>query len=429
MRRFLIGIFAAVLIAGADNARALDPDISINQFFHTRWTAAEGAPANVLALAQGQDGYLWIGSAQGLFRFDGVVFERMPDLGQGEEGRKVSALLAAADGALWIGYDTGEFAVRRNGVVTDISTPANDRYVVQLVQTPDGAVWALAGRPDNPLLRNVDGRWEEIGEAWGLPRDWTLATAIGASGELWLTTLNAVFVLRAGGRQFERIQDTNGNAAIARAPDGSIWIADRTGTRQVGRRGPIFPTPEAVRGTRAIFDRDGNFWGVNQRGLYRVAAAGRRDADRAPATRVEVFTAVDGLTSNNLAPILEDREGNIWVGSTLGLDRFRPANVIVERNVSAPPQFGYDLHAGADGIVYVGASDAIYRALPGGRLERFVETGSQSDAVCDGADGTVWFFLRDRLIRIRGSQVSRMSLPQAVGTGFHYCAVDRNGAL
>src|SRR5258706_16164926 len=54
---------------------ALDRDRSIVQFHHTAWGVNEGAPTEISALAQTEDGYLWIGSPQCLFCFDGVNFE------------------------------------------------------------------------------------------------------------------------------------------------------------------------------------------------------------------------------------------------------------------------------------------------------------------------------------------------------------------
>jgi hypothetical protein len=63
-----------VVCATATFAFALDPQRAITQFVHTSWTDKDGAPSNIRALAQTQDGYLWIGTTDGLFRFDGVRF-------------------------------------------------------------------------------------------------------------------------------------------------------------------------------------------------------------------------------------------------------------------------------------------------------------------------------------------------------------------
>ena len=84
---------------------ALDSDRTIAQFAHTAWGPKDGAPSVVTALAQTADGYLWLGSPDGLYRFDGVVFERyQPQSGGPFPARTVSSLLALPNGDLWIGF-------------------------------------------------------------------------------------------------------------------------------------------------------------------------------------------------------------------------------------------------------------------------------------------------------------------------------------
>ena len=71
----------AATLALASSAFALSPDLRITQFHHTAWTTNEGAPTGVDFLAQTSDGYLWLAAAGGLFRFDGVRFERIDRVG------------------------------------------------------------------------------------------------------------------------------------------------------------------------------------------------------------------------------------------------------------------------------------------------------------------------------------------------------------
>jgi ligand-binding sensor domain-containing protein len=88
-------------------------DRTIGQFVHTGWTAKDGAPA-VYALAQTTDGFLWLGTKQGLYRFDGVSFERYePPSGPAFQSSNVAALLALPNGDLWIGFrDKGASRLR-----------------------------------------------------------------------------------------------------------------------------------------------------------------------------------------------------------------------------------------------------------------------------------------------------------------------------
>jgi ligand-binding sensor domain-containing protein len=61
----------------------VDRDLALSQLQHSAWTSREGEPSEIHALAQTPDGYLWLGAASGLFRFDGLRFERyVPEQGQ-----------------------------------------------------------------------------------------------------------------------------------------------------------------------------------------------------------------------------------------------------------------------------------------------------------------------------------------------------------
>jgi ligand-binding sensor domain-containing protein len=71
-------------------------------------------------LAQTSDGYLWLGSPDGLYRFDGVVFERyQPQTGGPFRTQDVTSLLALPNGDLWIGFMPGAISLLRNGNATN----------------------------------------------------------------------------------------------------------------------------------------------------------------------------------------------------------------------------------------------------------------------------------------------------------------------
>src|SRR5207244_8567216 len=94
--------FASVL-------HAQRPGPTLKQLDHKAWTIRDGAPPNVVALAQSADGVLWIGTQSGLYRFDGVRFEEFdPAAGQSLPSHFITALLAVPDGSMWIGYVRSE---------------------------------------------------------------------------------------------------------------------------------------------------------------------------------------------------------------------------------------------------------------------------------------------------------------------------------
>jgi ligand-binding sensor domain-containing protein len=102
--------------ATATFAFALDPDRTIAQFYHTAWTIEDGVPGRIEMLAQTRYGYLWLGTFRGLFRFDGVRFERyQPERGDPFPSQDIFSLLATPDGGLWIGFRTGGATFLENG--------------------------------------------------------------------------------------------------------------------------------------------------------------------------------------------------------------------------------------------------------------------------------------------------------------------------
>ena len=107
-------IFA--LACASPPARAAQPASppAIN-LHHTSWTARDGAPPEILTMAQTTDGWLWLGGASGLFRFDGVRFERYAPAGAPMPATAISILSAQASGDLWIGYRFGGASLLRDG--------------------------------------------------------------------------------------------------------------------------------------------------------------------------------------------------------------------------------------------------------------------------------------------------------------------------
>jgi signal transduction histidine kinase len=410
-----------------DAALALDPARSLRQYKHTRWTGAEGAPRSIYALAQGADGYLWIGAAGGVFRFDGVRFESIPVDVPGFRRMRATALLAARDGTLWVGYENGAIATYRNGQLRlAASAPKTEAFIIRLAQTPDGAIWVIVGRKSRALLRYADGEWQEIGTRWALPDEWLIDSTVTRDGSLWVTTLKDVLRLRKGGARFERVGETEGQGAVSEDREGRIWLSDDAGTRILGGTSSAgrIRTPGARRGVNTGFDRDGILWGVNGAGIYRVAAPAGVSSAR-PV--VETFTAKDGLSSDISLSYLEDREGNIWIGTSLGLDRFRTANVIVETEVGAPGRWGYALLRARDGSVYVGASNGLFRIPPGGAPLPVRGAEGETRDLCEGPDGSIWAVQIAQVLRLRADRIDRVMLPP--DPEWNDCAAPADGSL
>ena len=112
--RLAISLVAVRLFATA--GFALDPQKSITQFAHTVWTEKDVAPADIEAITQTKDGYLWLGTWNGLFSFDGIRFARFePRAGEDLPAKAIRNLLATRDGSLRIVFTSGDIYRLREG--------------------------------------------------------------------------------------------------------------------------------------------------------------------------------------------------------------------------------------------------------------------------------------------------------------------------
>ncbi|WP_231420489.1 sensor histidine kinase [Sphingomonas sp. Leaf205] len=335
--RLIVGV--AGLLTLTTGASALDPTRTIAQLRHSRWTLGDGAPGNIRAIAQGRDGYLWLGTATGLYRFDGLVFERIVPVDEDPyRSPQITALLAARNGDIWVGYDFGGVAVFRGGILKVANPSPPIGGVNRIVEGRDGAIWfAVESKGRLVLSRLSHGRWSRFGARQGVP-DTAIGDILSTSRGIYVSARPRMLLLKPGGTRFIDAgipSDTYG--ALAESPGGRLWqwngdrIRPVTGEGSAFRSGPVttpfvFPKP--------VFDRDGSLWLLGQdTGLGRLPAGSLdRSENRDP---IQMFTEMQGLTASLTLSMLEDREGNIWVGTESGLDRFSPSNIVQPETTEA----------------------------------------------------------------------------------------------
>jgi ligand-binding sensor domain-containing protein len=124
------------------NGRSADRKIA--QFVHKSWDAKTGAPPNITAITQTKDGYVWLASSKGLYRFDGIEFEHFELPGETATAGPVYSLLSTASEDLWVGSATSGICVLRNGKSRSYTTTDGlpDGAVLSMVETQDGLIWA-----------------------------------------------------------------------------------------------------------------------------------------------------------------------------------------------------------------------------------------------------------------------------------------------
>ncbi|WP_165973573.1 sensor histidine kinase [Luteibacter rhizovicinus] len=407
----------------------------IGQFYHTAWTVREGAPGQITALAQSSDGYLWLGTQTGLYRFDGVSFERFrPRADRDFPASSVSALHATPEG-LWVGFRYGfaSLVTRDRTIHFDARDGLPTSTIFAFAQTRDGTVWAATFRG---LARYRGHRWEMIGPEWKLPGSQARTVYVDPGGTLWVATDTTLACLPPGETSFRVASDKVARVnRILQDPAGAIWVAETDGavrpvfaaTGDAAANGPELKIPAAD----LLFDADGALWvptmgdGIRRVPKVRAMAGKHIDSESADA---EPFVERDGLTSDYVSAVLQDREGNIWFGSSRGLDRFRQSKLLPAEFPAG--SFDFALAAGDNGGIWAGTKNRALMKLDG-QTVTFEDLRVPVSAAYRDPDGVVWLGGPDGIWRIVKGKLSRFAdLPSEGGySGVQAIVRDNAGAL
>jgi signal transduction histidine kinase/ligand-binding sensor domain-containing protein len=408
------GLLSLVLLgtcAFPQNPRPPDtPDPSLFQLQHTAWTEREGAPPEINDIAQAPDGSLWLGSGEGLYRFDGFTFEHVRSIDdQTPAPTEIYSLLATSKGDLWIGTTLNGAILLRNGEVRRFpkfeGLPLNTS-VISLAEDLDGTIWAgtLLG------LQRFDGsQWHSVGKAWGAPEMVRVWLQVDSNGTLWAEAFeHGLFLLKRGSQHFEPLAHIAQEMKFFdRSPSGEYWASTNSGICPLAEAQKNTPGPHwAVHNTwsttpgdsaysHLTFDRHGNLWmrSYQNGGIKRLDAAAFRNAFRPghPEGKVESFTKRDGLTSDRIQSIFRDRrDDSIWLGTDHGLDHFREAAFI--RAFPQPGATAFGIQAQKDGRVWIGSiGGGLWIASPGGKTERITFPDIAVESLYETQRGTLWF--------------------------------------
>jgi signal transduction histidine kinase len=186
--------------------------------------------------------------------------------------------------------------------------------------------------------------------------------------------------------------------------------------------------------THLLVDRDQNVWGgLFGAGLFRIRAPDAPTDAAADSAPIEILPSQSRLTGDVSWSVFEDREGDIWVGTNGGLDRFRQANVLRQSLIGTDSPRGYGLWTTRRGAVLVGDAQGLFKAEPGQALKPWFPDMVVS-ALCEGPDQVLWAFTQGpsedggRLFRIKGDGRTVISPPGAT-TDVVSCSVDESGGL
>ncbi|MFZ4479328.1 MAG: ligand-binding sensor domain-containing diguanylate cyclase [Rhodoferax sp.] len=316
-------LWMALMFAPARAMGPADPKKALTQYKIDAWHMEQGLPLNtVQSLLQTRDGYLWVATAAGLSRFDGVRFTAyesplVPEL----SAQPVFGLMEDAQQNLWIGHSKGAAIYRNERFQVAISAEVTaGRRVWAFAQAGDGAVWAAT---ENGLVRWDKGVTKVYQQEDGLPTNRLRSLVFDREGTLWIGTTGGGLVSFAAGR-FQVLNLANGFPhlevrSVLADPGGGVWAATAGGGLVHVDQGKIttytvadgLPTDQL---TTLARDQQGALWiGTWGAGISRMSAG-----------RFTSISTAGGLAGDQIWSIQIDREGSVWIGTwTGGLNRLR----------------------------------------------------------------------------------------------------------
>ena len=457
----------------AGPAFGLDPGRAVTQYRHEAWNTREGLPqSSVEAIAQTADGYLWLGTQEGLARFDGVritVFDKSNT--RALRHNRVTALLSDREGGLWVGTEGGGIARLSDREWSVASAGLPNSRVRCLAEDAGGTVWAgtdegLARRQGDgwatdpgwgPRLRGpisalLAGRGRlfvglrdglvslKEGEARsevarGLPAVPVRALWEDSDGTLWAGTARGLYVRKAHDAGFARagvVLPGPVVTAVRRDRDGILWVGSELGG-VVRVSGASTATLDARRGLSndqvlGLFeDREGNLWvGTQDGGLNRLSDG-----------KFTTFSSAEGLAGDIVWPVFGDREGNMWIGTkTGGLSRFRDGRFTTfSTKQGLSSNAVQSIAQTADGALWIGTRGGGLNRLRNGSVTVYTTRQGLLDdsvsALLAAHDGGLWIGTRGGgLGRFKDGSFTRWTRRDGLPDDtVHFLLEDRDGAL
>jgi PAS domain S-box-containing protein len=413
---------------------ALDPQKAISQYSHKVWQTDDGLPQiSVQAIIQTRDGYLWLGTQEGVVRFDGVrftVFDKKNSPGLGHNS--VQALVEGQDGSLWVGT-SGGLTRLKDGRFTTYTTAQGlaHNLIRALYEDRDGNLWV--GTFGGGLSRFKDETFTTYTVKDGLANDYVNAISADHAGNLLIGTNSGLSRFKDG--QFTTYTTSDGLAhntifSVYEDRSNSLWIGTGSGLNQLkDGKFRVYTTGDGLSSNvaRAIYeDRNGNLWvGTDGGGLNRL-----RDG------KFLSFTAKDGLSDDTVLALREDREGSLWIGTYGGgLNRLRDGkflNYTVKEGL--PNDAVRPIYEGRDGSLWIGTM--------GGGVARFKDgifkTYTTSDGlasnivrtVFEDHEGTIWIGTSGGLNRLKDGKFTTYTTKDGLANDLVLAVIEsRDGNL
>jgi signal transduction histidine kinase/ligand-binding sensor domain-containing protein len=334
MRKYLHGlpgsaVLLAVLLSSPGQAGAQTTD---SRFSVDAWGAGQGLlpDDSVLALTQTHDGYLWLGTLNGMVRFDGVRFSVFDESNTTNlPSSRIVRLFEDSRSNLWVGtYSAGAARISQGRVEPlQIGRGSHQGHLVSMCEDSTGAVWLMT--EDGRLGRYANGQMDE----WGLGAGRGHSVIADAGGKVWIGSGLRILSLDPAAVRSKKPLPVTAGPQVRQRLDmllasraGGYWCLADGGIRKysaAGAAGGFWPYPwtngvvDTVKA--ACEDREGNLvvgtGGSMQQGVFWFDAQGH----------FARLCHTNGLSSDSVYALQVDGEDNLWVGlEGKGLNRVRP---------------------------------------------------------------------------------------------------------
>ena len=411
----------------------LDPAKAMTQYTSDIWRSGDGLPQDsIKAIVQSSDGYLWLGTQEGLARFDGVRFTVFDTANTPElPSNSINCLCEALDGSLWAGTSSGLIRYREGAFASYTTRQGLSNNVVESILCSEGGeVWIGTG--GGGVNRFQDGRFEAVGEP---SESSEIVVWLDQDGdELWYGTQGgAVHIWQQGsetpspGRKL-LVGDILRSGIVSE--DGSLWNGTRNGVYRSGRqrqRLQHIPVEEGE-GTNLLNviyeDRQGTIWLGTRGGLLR-----HRDG------KYELFSSRHGLCNDNVMSIYEDREGSLWIGTRDGLHRLKDGPVTSFTTLEGlSHDLVWTVLEGNDGSLWVATGGGGINRLRNGEVTRYDRSdGLSSDFVwtmISDQQGRIWAGTSGQgVFRLQGDRFQAVLPQDFEGDHVWILYEDRQGVL
>jgi signal transduction histidine kinase/ligand-binding sensor domain-containing protein len=398
--------------AGTAGAQPQPPRPPIAQYALAAWPTEKLLPGDVLTIAQDLEGYLWLGTPNGLVRFDGFRFQPWTNGGE-LPAAPVYALLHSSKGGLWVGF-AGGYGVARlhNGrTVRYLPKDGAPQGVNGLIEDRHGTIWVTSG---HGLFRFAGDRWMKLTEKDGYDGEQTFSAYEDHAGRVWIAAARGLYRYENGTIQ---LIDRTATAIESLTEDeaGHIWVTDRTALVRRLDDGKVLRNDPSIRlplpGWRVLRDERGSLLVASfSGGLFRIA-------DPTAATPLLEPLPYEQKLRGSPRALYQDRDESVWAGMRGGLLRLSESTVQAAGPLDGLNHDGVRTTAlGADGSVWVATTHALNR-FAGGRHESYPV--SQTRAVYSDQSGELWVATDDFVGRFVGGQIVKEPVPGVDASRVH----------